>query len=108
MADETTPEKLRVFWVKATNPSVCGCWDRHPAHPSSGPLSPDEVPEVFVSGGAVVQVAGTPVVLDALAKGRIIEVGGPSVQAPRPSEGSPAQPSEGGQAPSDAAKPARR
>lgn len=107
MPEEET--ELRLFWVKATDPTVCGVWDRHPAHPPNrAPADPNEVPEVFVSGEAVVQVAATPVVLDALAKGRIREVSGPSLTVPQPSQGNPASPAVGGEAPGEAAKSGRR
>jgi hypothetical protein len=73
MADE----KLRTLKVKATDPQFCGVWDK----------SPDQLGgEVFVSGEDVVEVAATPIVLDALAKGRIVEVSG-HTPTPQPSEG---------------------
>lgn len=72
-------EKPRTMRVQATDPKVCGVWDRSPDHPT-----PDG--EVFVSGEEVVEVAATPIVLDALAKGRIREVSG-HTPLPQPSEG---------------------
>lgn len=93
MPDEEKPEPIyRQCYVKATDPNVCGCWEQHPQHPEG---------EVFVTGTDTFPVACTPIVLDALAKNRIVEVGSPSVQAGPPSEGAPAEPAIGGKHPSD-------
>ncbi len=106
MPEEEKPEpQYRTLWVRSTDPSVCGVWDKHPQQPDG---------EVFVSGTEARQVAATPVVLDALAKGRLVEVSGPAgrekpeAERPLPSEGSPAQPAIGGESPSDAAEKRRR
>lgn len=70
-------EKVRILHVKATDPKFVGVWDK----------SPDQLGgEVWVSGEEVVEVAATPVVLDALAKGRIVEVSG-HTPLPQASEG---------------------
>lgn len=113
MAEEEKPEPVyRKIWVKAappadpTMPNTCGVWDKHPQQ---------EGGEAFVAGSAVKQVAATPVVLDALAKGRIVEVSGPAarekpegIEPGPPSEGSPALPAIGGQAPADVAEKRRK
>lgn len=109
MPEEVKPEPdYRLFWAQSTDPAVCGVWDRHPQHPRTPDLAPDQVPEVFVSGDKVVQVAATPVVLDALAKGRIREVNGADIPRTQPSQGNPAQPAVGGEAPGDVTKSGRR
>lgn len=77
-------QKPRLLTVVATDPKKVGVWDRGPDHPHK---DDEEFGEVFVSGTQPVEVAGTPVVLDALAKGRIREVAGHSVPQRQPSEG---------------------
>lgn len=109
MADET----MRTFWAKSKDPSKVGVWDRHPDHPPSA-TSP-EGGEVMVAGDQIVEVASTPLVMDALAKGMIVEVSGPAgrtpsdpQELPNPSEGKPAQAAVGGEAPADAARSGRK
>lgn len=81
MADDQKP---RFLTVVATDPKVCGVWDRGPDQPHA---EDEEFGEVFVSGTQPCEVAATPVVLDALAKGRIREVSGADVPRRQPSEG---------------------
>lgn len=105
MADEKT-EKTRLIHVKAVrqpetpaDAESTGVWDKHPDQPGG---------EVFVTtADDAVEVAATPIVLDALAKGRIVEVAG---KAPKvaPSEGAPAQSNVGGEAPGDAAEKSKK
>lgn len=110
MAEEQTPAPepvYRQFWVKSTDPTKCGCWDVHPQHPGG---------EVFVSGTEAALVAGTPIVMDAMAKGRLVEASGPEGEPPKkgaldvppPAAGSPAVPAIGGVAPADAAETKRK
>jgi hypothetical protein len=94
MADE----QVRTLQVKSTDPTRCGVWDRHPDHPAQeGQVEG----EVYVAGETVVEVAATPLVLDALAKGRIREVSGAEVPARQPSRGPAAQSNLGGLPPAD-------
>jgi hypothetical protein len=109
MPEDQKPEpQFRTFVAKSTDPTRCGVWDRHPAHPRPADLPPDQVPEVFVSGDKAVPVAATPVVLDALAKGRIVEVSGDAGTVPQGSQGPAAEAAVDGGAPGDAAKAGRR
>jgi hypothetical protein len=97
------PESTRTMHVQLTDQTRT-FWDRHPDHEQAG----HEDGDVLITEDLTAQVADTPGVRDAIAKGRLREVSAPAGPRPLPSEGPPAQPAEGGDAPQEKTKAQQR